>query len=60
MLAWLLALIIPFVLPLLDTPVVHAPSSRPTLFQAASHRKETLNPTFLHPTCFKPISSATK
>ena len=36
MLAWLLALIIPFVLPLLDTPVVHAPSSRPTLFQAAS------------------------
>ena len=35
MLAWLLALIIPFVL-LLDTPVVHAPSSRPTLFQAAS------------------------
>ena len=36
MLAWLLALIIPFVLPLLDTPVVHTPSSRPTLFQAAS------------------------
>ena len=36
MLAWLLALITPFVLPLLDTPVVHAPSSRPTLFQAAS------------------------
>lgn len=36
MLAWLLALIIPFVLPLLDTTVVHAPSSRPTLFQAAS------------------------
>lgn len=36
MLTWLLALIIPFMLPLLGTPVVHAPSSRPTLFQAAS------------------------
>ena len=36
MLARLLALIITFVLPLLYTPDVHAPSSRPTLFQAAS------------------------